>query len=312
MSVVSYMRLLLLIPTLLLCHIMSSAQSETLEKDIVFAPFEGKVYKMPIVEKRRGNLVTKRLLERFDPGYTEYPFLTEIKLSKLNVPETTMGLGEFPGVPAQQGFCMMLHSKMKVATEGCYEFKLKSDDGSILWIDDQMAVNNDGGHQMRLQVDSIGLAPGLYDIRLWYFQGMPDRFGLQFNADKVGELMSCDNELSKQEDSFVINSSLLFSTASYELSTSAYDVLKSFCNEHLNDKTKYIKVIGHTDSVGEEQDNMELSMNRANAVKAALQDCVSSELSIEVLGKGEIEPIADNDTRTGRAKNRRVEIILDK
>lgn len=71
-----------------------------------------------------------------------------------------------------------------------------------------------------------------------------------------------------------------------------------------------ILVIGHTDSTGPEDYNMELSLARANSVRNYMVRKGIPASRIATRGKGELEPIADNSTPEGRAKNRRVEIYL--
>lgn len=66
--------------------------------------------------------------------------------------------------------------------------------------------------------------------------------------------------------------------------------------------------VGHTDSIGTEKYNMGLSIRRAEAVKAYLVSKGIEANRIYTEGKGESQPIADNRTREGRAKNRRVEV----
>jgi OmpA-OmpF porin, OOP family len=66
--------------------------------------------------------------------------------------------------------------------------------------------------------------------------------------------------------------------------------------------------VGHTDWVGSDAYNMKLSLRRAEAVKAYLVSRGIEPNRIYTEGKGERQPIADNRTREGRAKNRRVEI----
>jgi len=78
--------------------------------------------------------------------------------------------------------------------------------------------------------------------------------------------------------------------------------------------TKYpdtlIRVEGHTDSVGSETYNMDLSIRRATAVKNLLVQRGVAENRIEVIGFGKTMPVATNDTEAGRMKNRRVEIKI--
>ncbi len=78
----------------------------------------------------------------------------------------------------------------------------------------------------------------------------------------------------------------------------------------IRDKDVDVLVIGHTDSTGPDDYNMELSLARANAVKAYMVRKGIPANRIATRGKGEREPIADNSTPEGRAMNRRVEIYL--
>jgi OOP family OmpA-OmpF porin len=69
-----------------------------------------------------------------------------------------------------------------------------------------------------------------------------------------------------------------------------------------------IIAIGHTDSIGSNAYNKKLSLRRADAVKSYLVSKGIEANRIYTEGKGETQPIADNKTKEGRAKNRRVEI----
>ena len=69
-----------------------------------------------------------------------------------------------------------------------------------------------------------------------------------------------------------------------------------------------IVATGHTDWTGSDTYNMKLSMRRAKAVKAFLVSKGIPEARVFVEGKGESQPTADNHTKDGRAKNRRVDI----
>jgi OmpA-OmpF porin, OOP family len=73
---------------------------------------------------------------------------------------------------------------------------------------------------------------------------------------------------------------------------------------------KKLMVTGHTDNVGDPAKNVTLSANRAVFVKSELIKQGMLDASIETEGKGMAEPIADNNTTEGKAKNRRVTIQL--
>ena len=66
--------------------------------------------------------------------------------------------------------------------------------------------------------------------------------------------------------------------------------------------------VGHTDSIGTDAYNQRLSVRRAEAVKAYLVSKGVERNRVYTEGKGEKQPVADNKTAEGRAKNRRVEI----
>ena len=79
----------------------------------------------------------------------------------------------------------------------------------------------------------------------------------------------------------------------------------------INDNAKFVKqvnITGHTDSIGSEAYNQGLSERRAAAVADYLAGKGVSRDVMNVKGMGETQPVADNRTKEGRAKNRRVEV----
>ena len=88
------------------------------------------------------------------------------------------------------------------------------------------------------------------------------------------------------------------------------DEIKEFV-QYLEENDDYLVVIyGHTDSMGSEISNKELSYNRAKSVQKALEEYGIRSVRLTAIGKGELSPIADNSSEEGRAKNRRIEIDI--
>lgn len=119
-------------------------------------------------------------------------------------------------------------------------------------------------------------------------------------------------EVERQGDNIMLNmpSGITFGFDSYQLNSAFYPVLDDLATT-LNqyDQTR-IEVTGHTDSKGTDAYNMTLSQNRANSVAGYLGSRGVANSRMVVTGAGETRPVASNDTETGRAENRRVEITL--
>jgi len=76
------------------------------------------------------------------------------------------------------------------------------------------------------------------------------------------------------------------------------------------DPNARVRIVGHTDNTGSDAVNNPLSVERAHSVRDYLASRGIASSRIETSGRGEHEPIADNSSEAGRAKNRRVEIFL--
>jgi OOP family OmpA-OmpF porin len=104
--------------------------------------------------------------------------------------------------------------------------------------------------------------------------------------------------------------SIYFATGSAKLLAKSYPALKQVV-QVLNDNPSYkIDINGYTDNTGGSELNQKLSENRANSVKQYILGSGIDESRITAIGHGEDDPIADNKTSKGRAKNRRVEMKL--
>jgi len=103
---------------------------------------------------------------------------------------------------------------------------------------------------------------------------------------------------------------ILFDVSSDRIRPESYGVLKDIAGVLTENSSIKVKIVGHTDSDGDDASNMMLSKRRAEAVKAALSATFSIDAArIEADGKGESQPADKNNTTVGKANNRRVEFI---
>jgi len=105
---------------------------------------------------------------------------------------------------------------------------------------------------------------------------------------------------------------VLFASGKSDLLGSASSRLEQVAEALKNEPDRKITIIGHTDSQGSDQSNMELSQRRAATVQSFFAAHGIPSDKINATGAGESQPVADNNTPEGRANNRRVEIIIDR
>jgi len=103
---------------------------------------------------------------------------------------------------------------------------------------------------------------------------------------------------------------LFFQRGSAKIMPESYPAIQKFADFLKKNPAYKVKIIGHTDSRGKAEMNMRLSLARAEAVKQALVLEGIDATRIIPIGRGELDPIASNRTKEGRAKNRRIEIEL--
>lgn len=116
--------------------------------------------------------------------------------------------------------------------------------------------------------------------------------------------------IPKKGEVVILN--VYFDTGKSELKKASETAISTIEQLMKSSETMEIRIVGHTDNVGKEEDNQILSQKRVQSVKNELVDRGISASRILVSGVGEKEPIADNNTTEGRAKNRRVEFEIIK
>jgi hypothetical protein len=120
------------------------------------------------------------------PDFTKMKPKGTIYTSELNVPGQHWRSG-FPGVTKRfEWFAIDYHGRMWIDQPGDYRFALLSDDGSKLYIDDQVVIDNDGVHPAERRAGRVELTGGVHHIRVSYFQGPRDAVALVLEVARPG------------------------------------------------------------------------------------------------------------------------------
>ena len=121
----------------------------------------------------------------------------------------------------------------------------------------------------------------------------------------VDVTQTADNQLKLN-----IPSDISFDTGQYAIKSNLRPILDQFAQGLSNQPNTEIRIIGHTDTTGSDAVNNPLSVNRADSARDYLVGRGVDSRRIQINGRGSREPIADNSSDSGRARNRRIEIFL--
>lgn len=166
-----------------------------------------------------------------------------------------------------------------------------------------------GGHTGRSAATgaAIGAALGAGGGYLWsrHMQEQKAAMEQATQGTGIGVTQTADNQLKLD-----IPSDVSFDSGSYQIKPGLHAVLDRFATTLIQNPVTTVRIVGHTDDVGSDAINNPLSVNRANATREYLVSRGVATQRISIDGRGSHEPIADNGTAAGRAKNRRVEIFV--
>lgn len=164
-----------------------------------------------------------------------------------------------------------------------------------------------GGGRSAAKGAVIGAALGAGGGYLWS-QHMQEQKATMEQATRgtgVNVTQTADNQLKLE-----IPSDISFDSGRYDIKPNMRPILDRFASTLNQNPVTTVTIVGHTDSVGSDSTNVPLSVNRASATRNYLVSRGVAMNRISIDGRGSREPIADNNTPSGRAMNRRVEIFV--
>ncbi|MBM4835229.1 OmpA family protein [Vibrio parahaemolyticus] len=132
------------------------------------------------------------------------------------------------------------------------------------------------------------------------------------NNKKVASYALAQHEEQVLPHSYVfveLHEDTVFDLDSAQLTDQGKETIRDFVSRMPKKQGMVISVIGHTDNSGSEEYNQTLSERRALAVKTYMVELGLDESLITAVGQGELEPKYSNDSKSGRKKNRHVEIL---
>ncbi|HOR53976.1 MAG TPA: OmpA family protein [Synergistales bacterium] len=142
-------------------------------------------------------------------------------------------------------------------------------------------------------------------------QGDGQTYWLVIVEKGVAEQRISANEMARAlKTAGRVSLSIHFDTGKAVIRTESQAIIDEIFQMMTEDGRMRLKVEGHTDSVGNEADNLALSKDRAMAVVQSLVEKGIEPERLEYEGFGELRPVSDNETASGRAKNRRVDLVL--
>lgn len=271
---------------------------------------EGRVYAVPVG--------TARL-----PDFASLSPVGTIFTRRLDVTPRSFLQG-FPGVTERfEWFAIDYKGSFGIRQAGNYRFRLLSDDGARLLIDGRTVVDNDGLHGARAKEASVALSPGLHEIQVQYFQGPRAHVALVLELGRDGEpyrvfdtTRYAPTQIARDDAGnlrVTLAEGILFDTNQSELKPEAQRVLNELKGSLLDRQSfSALRVEGHTDDRGTDAHNLDLSERRAGAVASWLKARGVAGAKISARGFGKARPSVPNLDDASRAKNRRVEILVDR
>ena len=154
---------------------------------------------------------------------------------------------------------------------------------------------------------AVGAGVGALGGYIWSTQMAKKKAAMEQATAGTGVAVTqtADNQLKLE-----IPSDISFDTGRAAIKSNLRPVLDQFAQGLSGQPNTEVRIVGHTDSTGSDAINNPLSINRAASARDYLIPRGVDSHRIQIDGRGSHEPIADNNSDAGRAKNRRIEMFL--
>lgn len=288
--------------------------SETSPKDA--APYAFKAFRGII--DRNGAAVLKLHLASLDTQNNmldvrlRYLFFETFKFPEATIRtqidnDDLLALEDHGEITIPQSFTLDLHGETKELTARIVA-SLRAD----------KSVSVKSATPLLIRAEDFALLDGLARLEDAFYGEITPEFSVSFDfvfrpyetnlPALVATSKACETRLSEAAAPGQVS----FRKGSYELAESSHPALERIVDVINDCDGITITVEGHTDSVGAESANQALSERRANSVAKYLVRMGLPETRVNARGRGETNPIAPNDTADNRAKNRRIEFLVDR
>ncbi len=195
-------------------------------------------------------------------------------------------------------------------------------DAALLMLDKMSGLQSGRAMLVDQQIDIKGMSPSkmmLAEISKQLKSQTPSGYTLNLDltaADSSGSAKpvaalsskSCQRKLNK----ILRRSKIHFNSGSAVIKKSSYKTLNKLARVAKQCPGMRIKIHGHTDSTGRNSNNRQLSKKRARAVANYLIKKGIAEKNLVAIGHGSSKPVASNKTSRGRARNRRIELTVER
>jgi outer membrane protein OmpA-like peptidoglycan-associated protein len=169
------------------------------------------------------------------------------------------------------------------------------------------AINSNNRGKGALIGAGVGAAAGAVGGNIWSKKMQEQKRAMEeaTRGTGVAVTQTADNQLKLD-----IPSDISFDTGKSVIKPEMRPVLDRFAQTLAANPATTVRIIGHTDNTGSDAINDPLSVNRAASARDYLTARGVNATRIAIDGRGSHEPVADNSTAAGRAKNRRIEIFV--